>query len=238
MTRTIAAVCCFLPALAFPSHALAQVTGQVRGTVWDEQRRPLNRATVWLQVRRASDGDRPRPFHRWTRTTPDGQFQFTGVPGGRFAVCAGLPASDLLDSCQWDTQSPPVVVSGSAVVVAPPITLKRGYALRVRVDDPRGDLSVREYRLQGAALRLGLWTPAGLFVPMALRYKEPRGEEYEAVVPYRTPLRLMVQAQRFVLADERRAVIDRRRGARLPLVIQPGREPRMIRFEVKGVEKP
>jgi hypothetical protein len=213
-------------------------SGTVRGIVQDELRRPLSNATVWLQIRRANEKDRPRPFHQWTKTGSGGQFQFSGVPTGRFILCAQLPGSDLVDSCQWDSQPPSVVVSGAAAVNVPAITLQKGYPLRVRIDDPRGDLSVQELRTQGAGVRLGVWTPTGMFVPLALRYKEPRGEEHEAVLPYRTPLRLLAQGQRFVLADERGNAIDNRQGVRLPLLIQPGKEPKLIRFEVKGVEKP
>ena len=238
MRNAIPILCILLAAPTARPQTPTSAVGTVRGTVQDELRRPLSNATVWLQIRRANEKDRPRPFHQWTRTGPGGQFQFSGVPAGRFILCSQLPGTDLLDSCQWDSQPPSVVVSGSATVNVPPITLQKGYPLRVRIDDPRGDLSVKELRAQGAGVRLGLWTPAGLFVPLALRYKEPRGEEHEVVVPYRTPLRLLAQAQRFVLADERGSLIDSRRGVRLPLVIQPGREPKLIRFEVKGVYKP
>jgi len=191
MRNAIPIICILLAAPAASPQTPTPAAGTVRGTVQDELRRPLSNATVWLQIRRANEKDRPRPFHQWTRTGPGGQFQFSGVPAGRFILCAQLPGTDLLDSCQWDLQPPSVVVSGSATVNVPPITLQKGYPLRVRIDDPRGDLSVQELRAQGASVRLGLWTPAGLFVPLALRYKEPRGEEHEAVVPYRTPLRLL-----------------------------------------------
>jgi hypothetical protein len=213
-------------------YAVAAAT--VSGKIVDDRNRPLAGATVWVHIRPGAS-ERPRPYSAWTRSGPDGGFRIAGVPAGDFVACAQLPGSPYVDGCFWEAPRK-FVLTGSARLDVGTLRLRQGHQLRVRIDDPSGELQAARKARRATDLRLGVWTGNGSFYPLRLLYREPNREEYGAIVPYDAPLRLMVQARRSLLADERGAPIDHSRGLQVPLTIRPGKEPPALRLQVAGAQ--
>ncbi|MEO7142755.1 MAG: carboxypeptidase-like regulatory domain-containing protein [Bryobacteraceae bacterium] len=190
----IAAQFAMLGALATVSSAQLNVSALapaapsvsvVTGKVIDDGGRPIPRATVLIEIRPVSKAPHPTPFSAWTKTAGNGQFQFPKVPSGHFSICVQSPGSGLLDPCFWDPSPPSLDVAGAPVSV-PPISLRRGFALRVRLDDPKQQLAAIAAPNKpplGVSVMLGVWKPGGGFVPLTLRYQDKYGQEFEGWCP-------------------------------------------------------
>lgn len=216
--------------LVSAAHALGAAT--VRGKVVDERDRPLAGSTVWVHIR-PGGSERPKPYSTWTRTSADGGFEIAGVPAGNFAACAQLPASPYVDGCFWE-QPRIFTLTGREGFELGVLKLRQGHPLRVRIEDPRGELHAARQARKAADLKVGVWAANGAFYPLKRLYEEPNGEEYGAVVPYDAPLRMMVETRRGRLADERGAALGDPRAFRKTVTVKRGKEPPMIRLQVSG----
>src|SRR5205823_151687 len=116
--------------------AVAQTAGsaKVTGVVRSATGSAIAGAVVMLNV---LPGPNAKPFDANTVTAADGSFTFTQVPAGNFAICPQAPNSNFLAPCVWDPTPPKITVATGNVQV-PPIVMKNGVMLRVRVDDPSG----------------------------------------------------------------------------------------------------
>jgi hypothetical protein len=213
--------------LALPVNA-ATVTGRVV----DERGRGLSGATVWLHLR-PDPQTRPKPYSSWTKTAVDGTFTIAGAPAGQFSSCAQLPKGPYIDSCLWETPKT-FALSATASLNLGVFQLREGHDLRVKVDDPKGEIYELRKGRKSPGLQIGVWTATGTYLPLDVKQLTPNGEEYGVLVPYDSASQLAVSSGALNLADEKGSPIDRRQGYRQTIVGNRGKQQAPIRFQVSG----
>src|SRR5438105_4517218 len=83
-------------------------TGKIAGEVLGAGGTPVARARVAVLARPLAPPTDPfEPFDVEVTAGADGKFIVTGVPQGRFAICASSPNQPLLPNCTWEAE--PVV---------------------------------------------------------------------------------------------------------------------------------
>ncbi len=200
------------------SHAAG--TGQITGSVVDPSGKPLASANVLVLVRPpASASEAFVSFNAAATTGTDGTFSVTGVPAGRFAVCASVSNQPLLPSCGWQSEQIVAVATGQSLNLQP-IQLKAGVDLYVRVNDPNGTRLSTEGKVAGASMLLlaGLST-GGVPIPIPMTDFNNKGYDYHLTVPPSTALNLTVFSSFYSLTDANGTAIDPQKGLVQPITI-------------------
>ena len=170
--------------------ALGQSTtaaGQINGFVQGPGGQALNGATVRISALS------PSPvFNQATQTAADGAFQFTGVPAGKFVVCPSSAVGDLLSPCASGLNGPIVTVVGGQSVTVPAIKLVQGYRLQVQINDPGGYYAAARAAKKGVAMLVSASFNGALPVMAQPVRSTAAGTTYEVVVPYDTPVRIVM----------------------------------------------
>jgi hypothetical protein len=161
-------------------------SGQINGAVQGPDGHVLSGATVRISALS------PSPvFNQATQTAPDGTFQFTGVPAGKFVVCPSAAVGDLLSPCASGLNGPIVTVAGGQSVTVPPIKLAQGYRLQVQINDPGGYYAAAKTAKKPVAMLVSASFNGGLPVIAQPVSSSTAGITYEVVVPFDTPVRII-----------------------------------------------
>jgi hypothetical protein len=167
-----------------------------------------------------------------TASRADGGFDFPRPVKGYYRICASVPGTTLLDSCQW---------SGATVVNSADdadadlnaIVLRNGVQLRVRVEDPQNLLPRRNPLVAASNLIIGVLTGKGAFHAAAVASIDQLGRDFRLLIPKDEPLRLWVFSRHVRVADENGRIIDNL-GATLPLGPLPATGELLIVLRVIG----
>ena len=155
--RRITLLTLFTAALAL-GQASRVTTGTIRGLIREPGRNPLPSVTVVLGPDLSSQS--PTTFTAYAITGADGRFEISNVPVGTYWVCPQVANSDYLNPCTWDARPPTANLLALPVAAGPSVldldlTLARGTALFVQVDDPnfliekQGNLAVGARSVSG-----------------------------------------------------------------------------------------
>ncbi len=208
----------------------SQIVGQVR----DERQRPVNGARVDAYLLPES-GAKVKPFRASALTAPNGTFKLS-VPSGVFRVCVQLRRTELLDPCTWSAVPPRASVPANRTVQLPPIVLKRGYPLSVRLEDAQGLLLVQDKGKRAAGqVIVGVSAPNGMFLPMPVRGRSATARDHQLFVPRDTALRVSMHSRGFTLADESGAAVDAAKGHQFSAKLAGERSRRRFVFRVTGL---
>ena len=154
------ALSCILPCLA--QQRSLDFAGQVFGSLKGEDGTAIAGGSVSLAL--LPPHAKRMAQTMWSAVTgAGGTFQFARLAEGRYSLCADLPRSTWLNPCQWGPQPVVVAVSAAQPVANVAIVMKRGAAVRVRVDDPNPLLSQHDGKTAGAHLLLGVGSDAHVF---------------------------------------------------------------------------
>lgn len=214
------------------SGLLSGQTNTLSGHVRDERLRPVHGAVVSVSLS-PPPGARAKPFLLTAKTARDGTFAVS-VPPGSYRYCAQLPNSELLDSCAWAARPGTIETSGGKAFAAPPITLKRGYALEVAVEDTGKLLSGLSANGPAKPLLIGIRGGNGMFTPLVEQPKRGESHEFRLLVPRDTPLELSLFSREVTLADGKGAAVDAKRGVKIPVNLSGSRTQRRFTFKVTG----
>jgi hypothetical protein len=179
----------------------SQGTGRVEGTIRTESGGAVPGAVASIHVRPTGTGT--RPYDARTTVGPAGAFSFDGVPPGTYLVCGQAPGRDLINACFWQIGSPRTVVVAAEQTVRVDVALADGFRLRVRLDDPAGVMAVAKDDPKGFGVLLAVTAPGAGFVPMLPTKSEASGRDYESLVPFGVPLKLVAQSRAFELGDDK-----------------------------------
>jgi len=194
-------------AAVLPLFAVAQATsgtGVISGTVLNEAGTPVPMARVGYsklaEYSRDSGGHlfvRDPGFSRVITGGADGRFVLSGLPTGRYAVCALAAQADQLGSCEWG--------GGAALELAPNQRVDNyirriweGTALSLRVSDPNRRIAhpdgtgnvIRERRFFiGARVDSGLYRRAELVSTAGTEHV------FRVTVPRRWRVRLFIDSE-------------------------------------------
>lgn len=160
---------------------------------------------AWVTIYRDTiDPDKPAPpFMSGTASWKDGAFAFTGLEAGVYHFCASLPGSTWLNPCDWETKRVTAQLNANQIMKDVVVSLKRGIALPIRIDDPGGLLDENEKSRAGAHVLVGVGTASGMFQPAAVTANDKQGRTHEVLIPFDAPVKLVVQSDLFQMANDK-----------------------------------
>ncbi|MEK7408932.1 MAG: hypothetical protein AAB225_28040 [Acidobacteriota bacterium] len=174
----------------------------------------------------------------WDATTgAAGTFRFDSLPAGRYVFCARVPNSAWLSPCEWGLPSPAVSLSNASPTANATIVMKRGVPLRIRVDDAGQLLSRHEGKTPGARLLVGIGSAGYVFRLAPVVSEDSAGRNHQVVIPFDTPLKLVVRSSFFRVNDANALPLARTAATVIPFTVPSGQQVAPIRFTVTGTEQ-
>jgi hypothetical protein len=202
-------------ALSVTSHALlAQNTAQVQGIVTEDTGQtiagalvtlhrapqfapvPYGKARGKLQNRVAGDPN----VDVSTTSGSGGSFAFAGLPAGMYILCAAVPQSSYLPTCDW-SRTISFSLSTGEIHGSQQIRVARGATLCIRVNDPIAALSPAD-TIASTRIAVGIGTPSGAFYNTPIVAKDGSGRDHSLVVPFDTPLFVWCSSRMLQVSDE------------------------------------
>ncbi len=218
--------------LAFSGALAWAQSGGVAGVVKDQQGRPVAGAQVSLLRRPAGPADTV-PYHASADALANGGFSFSGVPAGRYQLCAQKGNSDLLNPCTW--ASGPMVNVGSAAITQD-IVMESGHRLKLRLDDSRGVFAANRESASLGRVYVSLLSESGGFIPLAPGASDARGKDYEYLIPFGKPVKLRVGRDKYDLEDDKGVRADRERGQNVDINVARGQAHPGVTVRVGGLK--
>ena len=122
-----------------------------------------------------------------------------------YAICtvpvAGA-AAPFVDSClcqdRNSLQVPLAPLQKTQGIVVP---VRHGHPLKIRVNDPSALLPAAIGTTAANHLAIHVIGPSGLAQPVPIASQDAKGRNHMLVVPYDTPLKLLVHSSTFILKD-------------------------------------
>lgn len=223
---------------SFLSPCLAQQTGLsfsgvITGTLSGDDGTPIVGGYVSLALV-------PPHFSRlrqtgWTVVSgAGGTFQFAGLNDGRYQVCAQAPKSAWLSPCEWGPQPAVISLSSAQPVADTKVTMKKGAAVGIRLDDPGRLLSQFEGKAPGAHLLIGVGNNSNTFLPALVTSRDATGREYQVVIPFNALVKIVVYSSFFQLTDTMGLSVPRARTVAIPVTVVAGQPSPTIRLNIAG----
>lgn len=229
----------FLFICVWTGHAQqAQLTsgGVITGMLRGDDAMAIIGGNVSLQRRPPYPPGRLR-MTEWSATTgAAGSFRFDDLYGGPYHLCAQVQGSTWLNPCEWGGLSPTVSLSGTQPSASVTIILKKGVAVPIRVDDPGQLLTQNEGKTPGAHLLLGAGNDAFVFQQARVTSQDSTGRNHQIVIPFDTPVQLVVSSSFFQLSNVTTGLPLPRAGSTvIPVTVPSGQQPATVRLIVTGV---
>ena len=224
----------------FIAAAFAQqtnlVSGTITGTLKGEDGSVIGGATILLhRAPQATPRSIRQPSDWTTVTTAGGSFSVTGLPAGYYSVCAGIKDSTWLNPCEWNFATPTATISRSTPNPSVGIILKRGAPVPIRINDGGQLLDQHEGKTRGAGLFLSVSSAGLLSRLVPLVSKNGSGRNYQIVIPFNTPLTLVVRASYFIVQDAADTALSQATSTNIPLLVGAGQQLQPINFKISGV---
>jgi hypothetical protein len=230
-----------LPVLlvALATSGLTQQIQPVNGTISEalkgEDGTAIAGGTISLHLVQRASPKIVRQTTDWVGVTgTGGAFQFVGLPEGSYTLCPRVPNSTWLNPCEWNFPTPTATISRSNPNANASITLKGGAAVPIRINDGAQSLSQNEGKTPGAGLLLGISSPGFIFRLVPLVAQDSSGRDYQIVVPFNTPLTLVMHSSFYHLNDASGAALSQAVSTKIPLLIATGQKVPPLRFTVSG----
>jgi hypothetical protein len=172
------------------------------------------------------------PFDHQFASRRDGTFSLSAIPAATYEICVDAPHLQVLDPCRWGGSTKKATVTAGGTVTGFDLTVKRGYLLQVRVNDPSQVLPPPVGGLGGSALQMIVQTPEGQIENLRLQGSDAAGRTHYLVIPYESPLLLTVTAGAgFALSDSngQRYTKD---TAQIPILVLSGGSHSVVTFNV------
>ncbi len=163
-------------------------------------------------------------------TDASGSFAAAGLPIGDYSLCASVPSTAYLDSCQWKG-TVRVTVAASATSNQN-VVLQKGVFLKVRVNDPMG-LLTQNGPSDAGKLVVGVNFGNGAYLGAALTGTDATGRNYQMAVPAGVPLQLWLFSRQVALTDVTGKPVDTS-GAPVPFQATAGND-QAFTFAVAGL---
>lgn len=227
----------YFAATTIASAQFQPVSGTISGVLTGEDGSALASASIALHrvatpQSRFGDGQAD-----WTAISQaDGTFQFTGLPAGDYTLCPTVPNSTWLNPCDWNFPTPTATITRSAPSGSVNITLTRGVAIPVRINDPGGLLAQNEGKTPGAGLLLEVsdGRPGSFFRAVPLVSKDSGGRNHQIVIPFNTQLTLFVHPTFYRVTNAASAPLSQGATTKIPLLTTVGQQVAPIVFSITG----
>ena len=205
--------------------------GTVSGKVVDIANRPVVTAIVTISEQPASLS-KPAAMHgASTQTSADGTFSFDNLETGTYLLCAQVPRGTLLNPCQWTTTRPHATLASGTATTSITLTMRPGYRLPIRVDDPQGLLNAHEGKTPGAHLLIGV--DGGYhFETATIDSADASGRNVSLLVPFDVHVGVAVQSRFFKVQDQAGNAI--KSAAALPVSVSSADPSSRVTIKVVG----
>jgi hypothetical protein len=167
------------------------------------------------------------------KTAAGGDFQLTSLPFGTYQICAQAASGTWLAPCEWESTRRTVTVSTLQPIANVTVTLKKGLAVPVRIDDVGGFLGQFEGKVPRAHLLLGVRNTVAGFRQATLISQDATGRNYQVIVPFGTSVNMHLFSTFFKLADPSGVALASNYGL-VPIQVPAGQQPPAIRFKIVG----
>lgn len=180
-------------------------TGAINGQVLDDGGKGISGAIVSVasDLPTPAPGQTPPPFTPFRAlavTAADGTFSVGNLPSGLIRVCAQVPNSLYVEVCRWPVAQTIITIGDGQSVKLPAIAMKKGFPLKIRVNDAAGLLSAAESPGKTVGVNPGVFSENHLFVPAYEVSRDAGGYTYQAVVPFDLPLHVSVSGTNLAVA--------------------------------------
>ena len=140
---------------------------------------------------------------------PDGTFEVSNIPAGKYVICATGTQLNHLPSCNWGQRSSAVQVGaseGATAIPAEPVVLnvRSGAVLTVNIDDPDQLIQVKDADgIRARRTTVGISAVSSANAYYALRYQGTTGARwsYSVAIPIGAPVRLFIDTS-LIIVDQ------------------------------------
>ncbi len=219
------------------TSGLAQqtVNGSVSGTVVGEDGTALVGAAIAIHLTPPTPSRIPPQRADWSaQTVTGGTFDVSGLPEGTYTVCPRMPGSTWLNPCEWNFPTPIATITPSNANPRLTITLKRGAAVPVRIDDPGQLLPQNEGKKTGAGLLLSVSGPGLFFRLVPLVSQDSAGRNHQIVIPFNTQLTLVVHPSFYHVTNASNVALSQTMSTKTPLLVATGQQAPTFKFTITG----
>ena len=223
--------------VVFP--CLAQTTsntvgGSISGIVLGDDGSPVLGAYVTLHLRLPIIATRQEQRSQFSaKSGSGGAFRFDGLKAATYGFCVQATGTIWLNPCEWGFPMPTVSVASALRNPSVTITLKKGVALPIRIDDAGQLLAQHLGKTQGADFLIGISRPGEPFRPTIPVSQDAAGRNHQFVIPFDKAVRLVVASSFFRLADAKGvAFINVSNGT--TVTVPAGQQPQPIHVTVIG----
>ena len=172
----------------------------ITGKVVDTANHPIASAVVTISEEAVNPSKPPAMKGASTRTAADGTYFFENLEAGSYLLCAQVPKSALINPCQWTKTLPQATLASATATSSITLTMRAGYRLPIRIDDPQGLLKTYEGKTPGAHLLLGVHGGYN-FEVADIDSTDNSGRDTSVLVPFDVPVTVTVQSRFFKLQD-------------------------------------
>jgi hypothetical protein len=170
-----------------------------------------------------------KPFDHQFSSRRDGTFKLSSVPAGQYEICVDAPHLNVLDPCKWGGSQKFTITAAATTTVN--LTVKRGYLMKLRVNDGNGLLSTAPAGPAGPSLQLVVQTIQGTFENLRLQGVDATGRNHYLVIPYNMPLVLVATGTDIALRDSNN-VRYKNDSVQLPIVAMSGSTLPTVTFNI------
>jgi len=210
-------------------------SGAVSGILKGEDGTLIAGGAILLHLTRPPTSKFVQQRTDWSAATAaGGVFQFTGLPEGTYTVCPHVRNSTWLGPCEWNLPTPTATISRSSANASVTITLKRGAAVPIRIDDAGQLLTRHEGRTPGAGLLLSVSGPGLFFRLVPLVSQDSNGRNYQIVIPFGTALTLVVHPSFYHVNNASGVALSQGRSTKIPLLVGAGQQVPPFTFTISG----
>jgi hypothetical protein len=232
MVKILLGGLCILSCLA---QSRVSGTGFITGAVKGEDGSAIAGAQIALYLRSPQFLSARHVRTTWnTVTDAVATFRVEGLSQGEYRICVEVPESTWLNQCEWGIESAAFVsISAGQPTASIEVTLKRGVAVPIRIDDPDRLLSTHEGKTRGAHLMLGVANDARVFRSAKHVSQDVSGQDMHVIIPFNRAIKLVVYSSFFRLnyAGEE---LSRSVGRHIPLFVAAGAKAPPIILKIDG----
>jgi len=211
------------------------VNGSLSGKVMGEDSTAIIGATVAIHLTSPTTSRlRPQQTDWSAQTLTSGAFDVSGLSEGTYTLCPRMPNSTWLSPCEWNFPTPVATITRSSPNPTLTITLKRGAAVPVRIDDAGRLLAQHEGKTPGAGLLLSVSGPGLFFRLVPLVSQDSAGRNYQIVIPFSTQLTLAIHPSFYGVSNASGAALPQAASTKIPLLVAVGQQVSPIRFKITG----
>ena len=204
----------------------------ITGKVVDTASRPVTAFVTISQLPTSLSAKPGSMFASAIQAAADGTFSFADLPPGAYMLCAQVPKGTLINPCQWTTAPPPhLTLSAAASTASITLTMRPGYRIPIRIDDPHGMLNAHEGKTPGAHLLVGVHG-GYRFEAADIDSTDSSGRNLSVLVPFDAPVAVSFQGGFFKLQDSAGNAVNK--GIAMPVTVASAAPSAKLNIKVIG----